>query len=168
MDELFIQIRYGQPYQHPIFGDNFRQAFPHVDVSNLPPEFARFKRIPCPVNAGEFEKDIVTYQWVNGLVQDVWSVRPMTEEELADYLNYKTVKVNYQAETLRELAQDGVTNSPDGPLKEAWVAFKEKMDAWVLVDVKNPNFPRLPALDENGQLVVQNLDTPSGAPNVIG
>ena len=42
MMELFIQIRNGQPFEHPIFGDNFRQAFPDVDVDNLPPEFARF------------------------------------------------------------------------------------------------------------------------------
>lgn len=168
MEELFIQIKYGQPYQHPIFGDNFREAFPHVDVNNLPPEFARFKRIPCPVNAGEFEVDTVTYQWVNGMVQDVWSVRPMNEQELTNYTQFKTTRVNYQADTLRALAQDGVTNSPDGPLKDAWIAFKAKMDAWVFVDAHNPNFPRLPVLDENGQLVIQNLDTPSGAPNVIG
>lgn len=168
MDELFIQIKYGQPYQHPIFGDNFREAFPHVDVNNLPPEFARFKRIPCPVNAGEFEIDFVTYQWVNGIVQDVWSVRPMTEEERTEYLNYKTMRVNHNAGILRELAQDGVTNSPEGPVRDAWIAFKEQMDAWVLVDVNKPNFPKAPLFDSNGQLISTNLDIPSGAPNVIG
>ena len=165
MDELFIQIRDGQPYQHPIFGDNFREAFPHVDVDNLPPEFARFRRLPCPMNASEFEKDIATYQWVNGIVQDVWSVRPMNEEELADYMQLKTTRVNYQAETLRELAQDGVDNSPEGPIKDAWITFKEQMDVWVLMDVNQPNFPKPPIFNSDGQLA--STDVASGAPNDI-
>ncbi len=45
---LFIQIRDGQPYEHPIFEDNFIMAFPHIDVNNLPSEFALFERIENP------------------------------------------------------------------------------------------------------------------------
>jgi hypothetical protein len=79
--ELFIQIRNGQPYEHPIFADNFQQAFPHVDINNLPPGFARFERVPCPNMAGVYEIDEVVYRWDGGIVKDVWSVRPMTAEE---------------------------------------------------------------------------------------
>ena len=53
--ELYIQIRNGQPFEHPIFGDNFRQAFPGIDVDNLPPEFAVFQRVPQNVMPGPFE-----------------------------------------------------------------------------------------------------------------
>lgn len=165
MDELFIQIKDGQPYEHPIFEDNFREAFPHIDVNNLPAEFARFKRISCPMNAGEFEVDITTYQWVNGVVQDVWNVRPMTEEERVNYIQLKSMRVNHQAQTLRDLAQHGIDNSPEGVVKNAWVEFKSKMDAWILLDINQPNFPRAPIFDSNGQLLSTNM--PSGAPNVI-
>jgi hypothetical protein len=79
--ELFIRIVDGQPFEHPIFGGNFREAFPNVDTNNLPPEFARFERIECPYAAGMFEVDIVSYQWVDGIVKDVWALRPMTQEE---------------------------------------------------------------------------------------
>ena len=41
--DFFIRIKDGQPFEHPIFGDNFRQAFPDVDVNNLPSEFAKFE-----------------------------------------------------------------------------------------------------------------------------
>ena len=78
---LYIRIRDGQPYEHPILEENFREAFPSVDVNNLPFEFARFERIPCPEAAGVYELDQVTYQWVDGVVKDVWSVRQMTNEE---------------------------------------------------------------------------------------
>ena len=79
--ELYIQIKDGQPFEHPIVNDNFCQAFPEIDVNNLPENFARFERIECPNNAGVYEIDVVSYQWVNGIVKDVWTVRPMTQEE---------------------------------------------------------------------------------------
>lgn len=78
---LFIQIRDGQPYEHPIFEDNFIQAFPHVDLENLPSEFALFERIENPCIANTYQVEEVSYQWVDGIVKDVWTVREMTAEE---------------------------------------------------------------------------------------
>lgn len=82
--ELYIRIKDGQPFEHPILGDNFRQAFPDVDTENLPPEFARFVRVPEPV-LGVF--DLCTgceYKFVDGVYTDVHNVRPMTDEERAE------------------------------------------------------------------------------------
>jgi hypothetical protein len=76
--ELYIQIRDGQPFEHPISADNFRSAFPGVDTENLPDTFAKFVRVAPP----EIDAyDGVTYQWVDGVVKDVYNVRPMTDEE---------------------------------------------------------------------------------------
>ena len=80
--ELFIQIRNGQPFEHPIFGDNFQQAFPNIDTDNLPESFARFLRIEAPV-AGVYEVyEGVTYEWQDGSVTDVHHVRAMTAGEI--------------------------------------------------------------------------------------
>lgn len=81
--ELFIRIKDGQPFEHPIFGDNFRQAFPEVDVNNLPPEFARFQRVEPPV-WGPYDKNpYVTYErGVDGVYRDVWRCEKMTAEEI--------------------------------------------------------------------------------------
>ena len=83
--DLFIQIRNGQPYEHPIADWNFYDAFPHIDYNNLPPEFARFERVPyCDVPVGVYEVPVLSYQWVGPIVKDVWDTRPMnTEEKLA-------------------------------------------------------------------------------------
>jgi hypothetical protein len=81
--ELFIRIKNGQPFEHPIMGDNFRQAFPDVDTSNLPAEFARFVRIQAPT-VGVYEKNLtVSYQLVDGVYTDVFSIEQMTAEEIA-------------------------------------------------------------------------------------
>lgn len=85
--ELFIQIREGQPYEHPISGDNFKQAFPEVDTGNLPESFARFVRVEQPVVDVYEVYEGVTYEWVNDVVTDVHHVRPMTNDEKLTHQN---------------------------------------------------------------------------------
>lgn len=92
--ELFIRIKDGKPFEHPIFGDNFRQAFPHIDVNNLPSEFARFERIPRP-DVGVYEVyEGATYESFNGVYKDVHHVRPMTDSEKLEKQNQ--IKNNWQ------------------------------------------------------------------------
>jgi len=80
--ELFIRIKDGHPFEHPIFGDNFRQAFPSIDTNNLPAEFARFSRVDAPIFGVYEVYEGVTYEWQNGSVTDVHHVRAMTTEEI--------------------------------------------------------------------------------------
>ena len=81
--ELFIRIKDGQPFEHPILGDNFRQAFPHIDINNLPAEFAKFVRVATPA-LGTYEKNqTVSYQLVNGVYTDVFVCEQMTAQEIA-------------------------------------------------------------------------------------
>lgn len=85
--ELFIRIVDGKPFEHPIFGDNFRQAFPDVDTNNLPPEFAKFQRVAAP-RLGPYEKNqAVSYKLINGVYTDVFVCEPMTSEEIANKQN---------------------------------------------------------------------------------
>lgn len=81
--DMFIQIRDGQPYQHPIVGENFREAFPRIDTNALPPEFARFVRKPPAQLPGPDEVLVESYIWDGDVVTDSWSIRPMTPEEKA-------------------------------------------------------------------------------------
>ena len=81
--ELFIRIKDGQPFEHPIFGDNFRQAFPDVDTNNLPPEFARFVRVQAPAIGPYEENQTVSYQLIDGAYTDVFTAEQMTAEGIA-------------------------------------------------------------------------------------
>ena len=79
--ELYIRIKDGVPFEHPIIGDNFRQAFPNIDTNNLPPTFAKFTRVPEPA-LGVYEVcEGCTYEWDGDIVTDVHHVRNMTVEE---------------------------------------------------------------------------------------
>ena len=82
MSEMFIRLDNGQPVDHPIMGDNFRRAFPHIDPSNPHPDFAKFVRVArSEIGKYEVVTGEPTYQWVDGVVKDVWPTRPMTDEE---------------------------------------------------------------------------------------
>ena len=109
--ELFIRIANGVTVGNPIMGDNFREAFPDVDVDNLPPEFARFTRVECPVLGAYqvFVQEKPSYELVGGVWTDVWHVRDMTTEEkvakqqfFKDKWNALPNRENYSAWTFNE------------------------------------------------------------------
>lgn len=78
---LYIRLKNGQPFEHPIFEDNFRQAFPQVDLNSLPEWVAKFTRVSIPEISPYEVYEGVTYQWVDGVVADVHAVRQMTSDE---------------------------------------------------------------------------------------
>jgi len=85
--KLYIRIKDGQPFEHPILEDNFRQAFPAIDVNNLPSEFARFTRVEYPVLSAYEVYEGTTYEWQDGGVTDVHHIRAMTDEEKLEKQN---------------------------------------------------------------------------------
>lgn len=111
---LFIQIRDGQPYQHPIADWNMNAAFPDIDFDNLPPQFANFIRVTEPdIPVGEYEVPYVShYDWVDGYVKDIWAVRPMTEEERNAYDAIKYLQA-FQQEIDASLSLDASGTAPN-------------------------------------------------------
>ena len=163
--ELYIQIKDGQPYQHPILGSNFRAAFPHIDVNNLPPEFARFERIDCPNEATMFQVDVVSYQWVNGIVKDVWSVRSMTEQEKNQKLQEIGERLQKSVENYKIISQFEIDNAATEQIKRLWIDHLAALNAWILVDPMNPKLPKPPVMQDDN--VVFTLNDAGTAPNVI-
>ena len=136
--ELYIRIKDGKPFEHPIFGDNFRQAFPNIDTNNLPPEFARFVRVAAPA-LGPFEVYVdCVYELVDGVYTDVHNVRPMTAEE-------KTAKIEQARANLRPnwtLNEETLQASPPvRPTVKGAYPYRFNMETgeWLESDV--PPFP---------------------------
>jgi hypothetical protein len=108
--ELFIRVdENGNAVQHPMLGANVREAFPHIDLNNLPPEFARFVRTPRPTILGVYEvfdDEAPPYQLVDGVFTDVWPTRNMTDVE-------KTEK--------QQKLQEKFNGAPDAANFSTWV-----------------------------------------------
>ena len=83
--KLFIQIKDGKSFEHPIFEDNFIQAFPDIDINNLPSNFAKFERIEQPRLEVYEKNQKLKYELCDdGICRDVWICEKMTEEEVLE------------------------------------------------------------------------------------
>lgn len=80
----FIQIKNNTPFEHPILENNFTQAFPNLDMDNLPEEFAEFIRIPQPDMLPFQVCEGCTYERDGVFFKDVHHIRDMTETEKSD------------------------------------------------------------------------------------
>lgn len=78
---MFIRIKNGHPFEHPILEDNFQKAFPELDPDNLPNYFARFERVAAPVPGTYEVVEGPVYGWIDGVVRDIWTVRQMSAQE---------------------------------------------------------------------------------------
>jgi hypothetical protein len=78
--KLYIQTENGQPINHPAFEDNLIAAF-----GGVPDHWKPFVRVERPT-LGVYEvleSQQAAYEFVDGVWTDVWTVRPMTPEEVA-------------------------------------------------------------------------------------
>lgn len=76
--DLFIEIVNGHPVGHPYFGDNLRECF----GNSIPEKYVPFQRVEQPFKGDPYvDVSGPVYQWDNGVVKDVWTVRHFTPEE---------------------------------------------------------------------------------------
>lgn len=85
--KLYIKIENGQLIDHPILEENFIQAFPEIDVNNLPSNFIEFVRKPRPFIDTYKVYDGFHYELIDGVYTDVHHVRDMTDEEKIEKQN---------------------------------------------------------------------------------
>tara|TARA_R110000744_G_C18910427_1_gene510470 strand:+ start:81 stop:488 length:408 start_codon:yes stop_codon:yes gene_type:complete len=133
---LFIRIRDGQPFKHPLFEDNFRQAFPDVDVDNLPEGFAAFERGAVPAVGTYQTREVETYEKVGGIYTDVHKIREMTEGEVAakqqGVKDAWAIKPNRTSWVFNE---ETCSYDPPFPRPDdgAWYAWNEETTSWIEV-----------------------------------
>ncbi len=89
---LYIMMINGVPVNHPITLENILTCYPDIDDEVFKNNFAPFERVELPV-IGVYEiNDGNRYEYIDGVVKEVWDVRPMTDEEKSSKQeNYKKV-----------------------------------------------------------------------------
>lgn len=166
MMNLFIKLKNGKPFEHPITEENFVLAFPDVDLTNLPEWVAPFERVVKP-EIGIFEVDEgVTYEFINGVVKDVWHIRTMTNEEKA--IKTENIKNNRLAsiEALKASALENANTASTEEIRIAWQAYFDALNAFVLNDPFDYQLPIAPRISASGELLY--ITASGNAPNVIG
>ena len=164
--ELIIRMVNGVPYEQPIFIDNFVQAFPHVDLKNLPQDFKEFVRLPVPDHLvkGPLRKYVSEYVVKDDHVEDSWTVVDMTDDEKQNTISNQLTAV---VETLRLRKADAIVEleKASNDLKEWWSDYISKLDAIDTSDPFGVVFPIPPRQDKDGKWIYTTL--PGSAPNVI-
>jgi hypothetical protein len=164
--ELFIELRDGVPFNHPIAEDNFREVYPHIDTQNLPSNFAKFVRTSPPSKLGMFEVEESTYQMIDGIVTDVWTVRQLEGEQYAMRLAMLKTSLESTIEADKATARQKIAEATDPDVKAIWEDFLAVITALVITDpIAQMRLPSLPRETENG-LVYSNTSSGS-APNVV-
>ena len=155
--ELYIQLRDGEPYEHPILGGNFREAFPDVDVDTLPSDrFAKFIRVAQP-QIGTYEVyEGVTYEWFGDVIKDVHHVRQMTDVEREAKTAELTEDANRAHLARIAFITDILETEKDDTAQKIWLECLTAHEKWKLVSVDpiTPAFPLFPLKDQDGNWVV--------------
>jgi hypothetical protein len=122
--KLYIQTENGQTVNHPAFEDNLIAAF-----GGVPDHWKPFVRVDRPtIGVYEvLESEQPAYEMVDGVWTDVWTVRPMTDDEKA-------------------AAQQAV--------RDAWALIPNAFNftAWVLDEATLRMVPPIPRPVEEGKI----------------
>lgn len=156
--KLFIQVRDGQPWQHPILPDNLLQAFPGFDLENPPEGFAPFVRVAQPgpdvMPVGNLEVAECTYQLdEDGITyKDTWNVREMTISEKTKAINDRRAMLTDSIAFLTEEATNKIAETT-GDIQTAWQTYLGVLQSITVTDPFAVELPTPPQLDEYGNLV---------------
>jgi len=155
---LYIQMQDGQPWQHPLLEDNVLQAWPGIDLNNLPANLARFRRYQQPgpdvMPVGNFQVPICTYELASdGVYEDTWTVREMDEDEKRVTTKAQKKSVADQLESLKLFAAERVENTT-GDVQNAWQTYSNLLNSLDTSDPFNVAWPMMPRVDEDGDLII--------------
>lgn len=95
---LYIRIRDGQPFEHPLTVETMELAFPQVDLNNLPADFMPFERSEKRVTEIYEVYEGASYVIDGSVVKEVHNFRPMTLQEKDTYI--QTITQAWQASEL--------------------------------------------------------------------
>lgn len=133
--ELYIQTENGVAINHPILGDNLRQAIPDIDTDNLPSNYAKFTRCPAPALGPYDIYKGVRYELIDGVYTDVHVVEQVTakEKQALQSIAKKRWDNTYPSWVFNEDTCSFVPPIPY-PTDGGVYAWNEANQAWVVLD----------------------------------
>lgn len=164
MEKLFIKIKDGQPFEHPMTLESIQYIVPNFDPNNIPEGFAVFEDVHFESNPAPFDVDDYKYVIDGAIVKKVWFTRKMTDAERVIYLEDLTQQLYRDKEAKLAMGQESL-DAAAIEYKWHWQQYLNDLNAWVLVDPLEPKWPTPPQVQPDGTLISNYVvGTP---PNVI-
>lgn len=165
--DLVIQIVDGKPYQHPMALENLRMLMPDANVSfdNLPPGYAKFIRVLKPRKCGLFQVEECHYDWVDGVVKDIWVARDMTPEERSNRQQELYVTAVRHKASNMQFAQKQIDEATSDEDRQVWQTYFDALAATEL-SLQKYSMPVFPRKNAQGLWINNNLS--GSMPNVTG
>jgi hypothetical protein len=169
---LYIEIKDGQPINHPISESNLLEAFPNIDLNNLPPRFAKFNRtnqedvnITIPPEMAK-QKKLTKTKYVlheDGQTwKDTWEIVDLEQHEIDEIENkHKKINLIFSQHKLKHLKRtaNSIFHSLTDPDEiQVWKIYFKMMNKIKSHDPHDQLIPTYPVLNSNGKFV-SNLDS---------
>lgn len=165
MEKLFIKIKDGQPFEHPMTLESIQYIVPNFDPNNLPESFAVFEDTPFVNEPEPFEINYYEYVFNGGVVTKVWKKRGMTAEERAVYLQDLSDQAHRDRDANLAIAIEELALTSEEH-KWHWEKHIEALNVWELIDPLRPNIPSSPYRLPDGS--VSSNYVQGSQPDVIG
>jgi len=126
---LYIRIKDGQPFEHPILEENAHQAWPDVNFTLLPDWLARFRRIPQPtpdaMPVSVYQRAVCSYtRAADGFWEDTWSVEDLNAGEIQ--VIKRNARNNAEANRQTAIAEAIARRDTEGTPAEASAAWETR------------------------------------------
>jgi hypothetical protein len=161
----YIQIVNGKPFNHPIIESNLLEAFPGIDLNNLPANIAKFERIhPEKANLGSYDYKKRTHSnYVlssDGVTwQDQWVLVDQHPEILNNGKNHHALMIaKHTLTNLKNKAQEIIATLTDADELQVWNTYKSMIDKITSHEPHDQLIPKYPIKDSSGKYV-PNIDS---------
>ena len=122
----FIRVVNGEAFEHPITEENLQMVVQDFDPENPPEGLEKFIRKPVPA-VGFLETFVgTTYKRVDGIIQDVHEIRPLTEDEKNAKIKFMKDHFPFPSWTLDEIKGEWIPPIPHPNDGKCYVWDEEK------------------------------------------
>ena len=147
MENLWIRLFDGRPLNNPVTETNLLHAF-----GKVPADYVPFLRVECDAIAGIFQDVSCSYQNIDGVWRDVWTVIDRPADEIASIK--QSIEAATEERRAKRLAiiQEKIDTESDANALSLWQSCRDLTQAWKIetYDPLSPGFPKYPKQDEQG------------------
>ena len=127
--KLYIELKNGEPINHPMLQSNMEMIYPVMNLQNLPENFCEFVRVDAPVPKWDEVVEGPEYKIIDGICYDVWTVNKISDEKRQQMLDDLAASNPYPSWTVDTVNHNLIPPTPY-PEEGAWV-WNEETVSWV-------------------------------------